>query len=365
MISNKDRETIRELATRWMELASLPVMKERKRLWRAVHDLKAERPVILVEVGSVGGFLDESELVCENPVLRAAEQRMRMTIRQAEEVGDDIVVEPYYRLGWRMGMPDYGVPVTMHGATDPSMGYSFNFPIKSPEDIKKLIKREIGVNRKKSRFMHETLEEAMGDILPVKLDNYDPFAYEFDCGEYGDFGFAGNFFLGLTWQLYRFIGNESLLYWLYDHPDAIHEIMQYMLDDRIAMFGEFVLPYLAKLSSMFGLVYYGCCERLDDRLEMIVEAIPNLRSVSVSGWSNQKKVAEILGSNYVYSRKPVPAHLSGATPYWELAEKDMRETCEAAGGGNLEILLRDLYDVNGDIPRLRKWVDMTKAVFKM
>ena len=90
------------------------------------------------------------------------------------------------------------------------------------------------------------------------------------------------------------------------------------------MYKEFVLPYLAKLSERFGLVYYGCCERVDDRLEMIIDAIPNLRSVSVSGWSNLAKTAEILGKNYVYSRKPTPAHISGPNPNWDLLEKDMQ-----------------------------------------
>ena len=51
MIAAKDREVIRALAERWMELAHLPVMAERKRLWKAVHDLRAERPVILVGQG--------------------------------------------------------------------------------------------------------------------------------------------------------------------------------------------------------------------------------------------------------------------------------------------------------------------------
>ena len=306
------------------------------------------------------------------------------------------------------------------------MGYKFNYPIATPEDISKLKKRTITVDREKTTLMKDTLEDAIGDILPVKVGNFDPFAYEFDCGEFGDFGFNGNFFFGLTWQLYRFLGNDSLPYWVYDHPDAIHELMEYLLEDRIEMFKkfedesllalntdsqmagprsygyasdlpdaetstgpvslknmwgwaesqesmiispdmykEFVLPYLAKLGSMFGLVYYGCCERMEDRLEMIVDAMPNLRSVSISGWSDLEKTAEILGSDYVYSRKPAPALLSGANPNWDLAEKDMKDTYKAAGQGNVEILFRDLYDVNGDISRIRKWVDMTKSIFGM
>jgi hypothetical protein len=281
------------------------------------------------------------------------------------------------------------------------------------------------VDREKTLRLKTMLEDVSGDILPVKLGNFDPFAYEFDVGEFGDLGFNGNFFFGLTWQLYRFIGNQNLLYWVYDQPQAIHQLMAYMLADRIAMFEffereglldlnsdsqmagprmygyvsdlpepgtrdkvalkdlwgwaesqefqmispdmykEFVLPYLAKLAARFGLVYYGCCERVDDRLEMIIDAIPNLRSVSVSAWSDLARTAEILGPKYVYSRKPRPAYLSGANPDWDMLEKDMRDTAAVTRDSNLEILYRDVYTVNGDRSRLRKWVDMTKAIFQI
>ena len=111
MIAGKDRSVIRELAESWMEFASLPVMQERKRLWKAVHDLKAERPVILFEADWIEGFVADSEIRCEDPFLRSVEKSMRIKLRQAEELGDDLVVEPHYRLGWRMQFSDYGVPV--------------------------------------------------------------------------------------------------------------------------------------------------------------------------------------------------------------------------------------------------------------
>jgi hypothetical protein len=427
MISEKDRTIIRDLAAKWMEVASLPVMDERKRLWKAVHDLKAERPVILFETDWIEGFVEEREILCDDPFLRSVEQTMRIRLRQAEELGDDQVIEPHYQLGWQMKFSDYGVPVEIRSARNKqeSIAYSFSFPIATPEDIGKLTKRTFGVDREKSLRLKETLEDVMGDILPVQLGNYDPFVYEFDVGEYGSLGFNGNFFFGLTWQVYRFIGNQGLLYWVYDDPDAIHRLMSYMLEDRIAMFdyceregllalntdsqmagprsygyvsdlpaadsqdevtlknlwgwaesqeaanispamyGEFVLPYLAKLSERFGLVYYGCCERVDDRLEMIIDAIPNLRSVSISGWSDFAKAAELLGKKYVYSRKPTPAYISGANPDWDQLEKDMRDTYAVARDCNVEILFRDVYTINGDRSRLRKWVEMTKSIFQM
>jgi hypothetical protein len=396
-------------------------------LWKAVHDLRAERPVILIETDWIEGYVTDEEILCEDPFLRSVERSMRITLRKAEELGDDLVVEPHYRLGWQMVLSDYGVPVEIRSAIgkEKSIAYSFSFPIATPDDVDRLRKRTFAVDREKSNRLKETLEDVMGDILPVKLGNFDPFKYEFDVGEFGDLGFNGNFFFGLTWQLYRFIGNQGLLYWVYDAPDAIHRMMSYLLEDRLALFdfcekegllalnsdsqmagprsygyvsdlpepdseapvtlkdlwgwaesqefesispemyGEFVLPYLAKLSEKFGLVYYGCCEGLDDRLEMIIDAIPNLRSVSVSGWSNFAKVAEMLGDKYVFSRKPIPAHMSGPNPDWDKLEKDMRDTYAAARDCNLQILFRDVYTTCGDRSRLSRWVDMTKSIFQI
>lgn len=426
MVSERDRQTIRGLAGRWMELAALPVMAERRRAWKAVNDLRSERPVILFETAWIDGFVADTELVCEDPFLRTVEKAMRITIRQAEELGDDIVVEPYYRVAWRLMVSDYGVPVPIHSPpSGNSIAYSFGFPLAKPEDIDRLRPRTFAVDREKSLACKARLEDVMGDLLPVRLGNIDPFVYEFDLGEFGDLGFTGDFFFGLTWQLYRLIGNQGLLYWLYDSPDAVHRLMRYMLDDRIAffeflerekllafntdnqmagprsygyvsdlpapdsaepvglkglwgwaesqefesvspvMFGQFVLPYLAELSRRFGLIYYGCCERIDDRLEQIVGAIPNLRSVSVSGWSNLSKTAEILCRKYVYSRKPRPAPISTPNPDWNLLEQDLKNTYAAARDCHLQILFRDVYTVHGDRSRLRRWVDLAKSVFQM
>jgi hypothetical protein len=422
MITKNDKNTIRELAVRWMEMASMDIMNERKRLWKAVHSLKMERPVILIETNTIDGFVSSDELSCEDPYLKAVERNMLDTLRHAEEVGDDIVIEPYFRITWQMQLSSFGVEVEVKPVVNPmndtSLGYTFNFPIKTTEDIKKLKKRKISVDREKTMQYKELLEDIMGDILPVRVGNYDPFLVD-----PGDEGWAGMFFFGLTWQVYRFIGNENLNYWLIDSPDSIHRLMTYMLEDRTsffdflekeklltlntdnqmagprsygyvsdlpdpetegdvtledlwgwaesqeaviispAMYKEFVLPYLAQLGSKFGLVYYGCCEPVDDRLDLIIDAMPNLRSVSVSGWADFKKVGDMLGKNYVYSRKPTPAFLSGAAPDWSLVEEDMRKTYDAAKNCNLEILIRDLYTINGDRPRLKKWVEMTKSVF--
>jgi hypothetical protein len=421
-ISSIERQVLRELATKWKAHASDPVMPERKRLWKAVHDLKPIRPAILFETASVDGFVDPSELRCADPFLRAVERNMRDTVRHADDVGDDIVVEPYFRFGWQLVLPSFGVEVkqkpALMGDNETSLGYTFNFPIEKPQDFSKLKKREFGVDREKTARFKAMLEDAFGDILEVRVGNYDPFV-----AEPGDEGFCGNFFFGLTWQIYRFIGNDGLLYWVYDAPETIHKLIAYMRDDRLAMFAfleregllvpntdtqmagpraygyvsglpgpdhkgpvklkdlwgwaesqetinispamykEFILPYQAALASRFGLIYYGCCEPVHDRLALLVEGIPNLRSVSVSGWSDLERVAEMLGNRYVYSRKPTPALVTGANPPWHLAKEDMLKTYKATKNCCVEILFRDLYTVNREMGRIAEWVRMTKAVF--
>lgn len=424
MTGSKDRDIIRPLAERWMELAHLPVMAERKRLWKAVHDLRAERPVILVETCMmIDEYTPLADLQCADPFLRNVERTMRTTVRHAEEIGDDVVVEPYFRLGWEIGVSNYGVSLGEYHATDGSgreVGYSFAFPIATPADVAKLRTRTKTVKRDETLRLKAVLEEVMGDVLPVRVGNVDPF--------YVDAGyrpFTGIGFVGLTMDLFKLIGNDNLLFWVYDEPETIHKLMAFLRDDRIeyfrwlegeglldvntdnqmagpcsygyieglpglshtgavhlkdqwgwaesqettmispAMFEEFFLPYIAEVASLFGVAYYGCCERVDDRWEPIRKAIPHLRSVSVSGWNDFERMGELLGRDYVYSRKPTPAYISGASPDWDLVREDVMKTKQAAENCNLEILFRDIYTIDHDRPRLSKWVEMTKGIFGM
>jgi hypothetical protein len=224
-------------------------------------------------------------------------------------------------------------------------------------------------------------------------------------------------------DLFKLIGNDNLLTWVYDNPRLIHSIMAVIRDDRKAhfrfmeteqllyantdtwmpcpgsygfvsdlpqsdnngtdvrlkdcwcwtdsqesapispaMFNEFFLPYIAEVTKPFGLTYYGCCEAVHDRFTFIQKAIPNLRAVSVSGWSDLARMGELLGKRYVYSRKPTPAYISGAHPDWDLLRKDVRDTLAAARDCNLELCFRDIYTIEGDRPRLARWVQMTRSL---
>jgi hypothetical protein len=421
MVQEKEVQSLRRLATRWMEHAASPVMDTRRRQWRAVKDLRAEKPMILVETCMLPDYIGADELVCVDPFIRNIEKSLYEIVRHADEIGDDIVVDPWFRIPWQLEISDYGVPITAHHATTSGgsdLAYSFNFGVQSETDARKLHLRTRGVNRRESYHQKELLEDIFGDILPVRLggwDHFDP--------DPGYRPWLGNLYGGLTMDLFKLIGNDNLLTWVYDNPKLIHSLMAVIRDDRKAhfrfmeregllyqntdtwmpcpgsygfvsdlhtpenegaavrlkdcwcwtesqesapvspaMFEEFFLPSIAEVTKPFGLTYYGCCEAVHDRFERIARAIPNLRAVSVSGWSDLARMGEMLDRKYVYSRKPTPAYISGAHPDWDLLKKDVRGTLDSAKNCSLEFCFRDIYTIDGDRARLARWVRMTRAM---
>ena len=137
-----------------------------------------ERPVILVETCMLPDYVGQDEMVCRDPYLRNIEKSLFEIVRHADEIGDDIVVDPYFRIPWEIQMSDYGVPLVAHHATatdGSDVGYSFDFGVQSDADIDKLHLRTRCVDRELSHRRHELLQDIFGDILPVRLGGYDWF----------------------------------------------------------------------------------------------------------------------------------------------------------------------------------------------
>jgi len=400
-----ERDVLRRLAGRLMELAHLPEMATRQRQWTALKDLRPERPMVFFETTSLEDYVVDEELHCQDPALRGVEKFMRWQIRHAEEVGDDIVIEPCWKIPWQVSGTNYGVEIQSTHAQDSAgqqHGYSFTHPIHTPDDLQRLTPRTWTVDREATRRWAARLDELFGDILPVVITGI---------------GFVHS---ALTQDAYKLIGNDNLLMWPYDEPEAIHRLMAYLREDRKAyftwlqqeellglnndwtfhgsacgyttdlpqagyagtprlrdlwswmesqettmhspeMFSEFFLPYMAEVAGLFGLIYYGCCEPVHDRFAMVREAIPHVRGVSVSPWCDKPQIAELLGKRHIFSRKPNPSPMSGATPDWEALEQDLDATLDAAKDCHLEFIYRDVYRINGDRPRLRKWVELVRS----
>jgi hypothetical protein len=284
-----------------------------------------------------------------------------------------------------------------------TLGYHFNHPLREPADVRKLRPRTRTVHRDRTLARARLLGDLFGDILPVEVRG------------------TGGHLPSVTSDLFRLIGNDNLLAWPYDAPEELRAAVAYLRDDRLAhyrwmeregllglnndshlvgsgspgfttalpapgrdgrvrlkdiwvwmesqettmispaMFADFCLPALAEVASRFGLVYYGCCEPVHDRWDRVVAAMPHIRAVSISPWCDQRFMAERLRRSRVFSRKPKPWLISGASPDWPAIERDLDETLAAARDGCLEIIYRDVYRIDGDRPRLRRLMDLARS----
>jgi hypothetical protein len=421
--SKQDIFVLRELAKRYREIADDPVMAERKLLWRDLHDLKPRRPMILFEPFSLAGYLSDYQFRCEDPVARAVETRMIYTIRQFDQLGDDIVVEPYFRLAWKgqnivSTGKDFGEIKIVEGtARDGGIAFKSDFPVKTPDDVKRMTPRTFKADRESVLGVQKALMDAFGDILPVYTGNFD----NFSASEIGDQPWCGNFFIGITWDTFKLIGAEKMMLWPYDEPEALMDLLKFLVDDKKRfftylqnegllcsntdnqfagpssygyvsdlpankpegvilkdlwgwaesqetqmispeMFAEFYLPPLAEVADMFGLLYYGCCERIDQKLQLILKALPKVRCISVSGWTDVDSVFEQMGGKYVASIKPFPAYVSTPTADWDVIVKAAEHAAAAAKKNNtpVEVLYRDAYSEVVTVDRVKEWIRIYK-----
>lgn len=129
---------------------------------------------------------------------------------------------------------------------------------------------------------------------------------------------------------------------------------QALSDVSPEMHWEFAVKHDLRWFEKWGVNYYGCCEALDRKHE-VLKQIPNLRKVSVSPWSDPEQAAANLGNDYVLSRKPNPAVLAMDKWDGEAARRDIRKFLEAAKGCHVELIMKDISTVRNEPSRLWEW----------
>lgn len=121
---------------------------------------------------------------------------------------------------------------------------------------------------------------------------------------------------------------------------------------------EFLLQYQMPIMTRFGLVNYGCCETLDNKIE-ILRGIPNLRRILMGPLANLKKGCEQIGSDYVVSWRPSPAMVSSGFDEQHV-RKTIRQGLEDSRSCHIEIMLKEMMTVQGDLSRLFKWTEIAR-----
>lgn len=94
MMTQKNRRILRDLARGVAGIASLPIMSERREMWKRHNRLERVRPMILVfPEGSWRELLPQSVLHCEGEKDREIEWELRRRIYCYEHIHDDMVIE--------------------------------------------------------------------------------------------------------------------------------------------------------------------------------------------------------------------------------------------------------------------------------
>ena len=111
------------------------------------------------------------------------------------------------------------------------------------------------------------------------------------------------------------------------HPTAGHlwgcSNAQIFTEVSPEMHWEFALRHDIPWLERWGLVYYGCCEVLDTKME-ILRRIPNLRKVSMNYRIHLDRAVRNVADQYVFSYKPNPAVFAGDTWHPDAARKELR-----------------------------------------
>lgn len=404
-IDDQDRVILRELAKKQHEYSQMESNQKRVKEWYAHNSLKGERPMIHLEMWTFAQEILPQRLKCTGEFAREVETNLYCNFLNQELFDDDRVTPDYYALNYDTHFDLFNIKIEKHNA-EGSVGHQFVSVVEDLEDdYDKLEDTDFGVDVETTMAKKQAIEECIGDILPVNLT--------MDC-----------LYSVPTQMIVHFMKMENMMYNIYDYPELFKEMMDRVANDTLAyyrmleekrlilptvggeslgqgswcynhelpdweeakkrslttkdvwgfmdsqetvgispaMFEEFIFPCYKKISEQYGLLSYGCCEPVDPIWDNCISKLENLRKVSISPWCNEEFMGERLrGSKVIYHRKPSPNFLGiGTTLDEEAVRAHIRASLMAAKGCKMEITQRDVYSINHDIAKAKRYVDIIK-----
>lgn len=406
-LTARDMDILRGLASQVAEIAALAVHKEKAELWQRLNDLDSVRPMVWINEipWNEMNVDDELTLRAEHPWARDQERELRRLLYQWKHLPGDMVVSDYLSCPLVVHSTDFGivedVDIVKTDETNDIVSRHFHIQIKEAEDIQKIKMPRVTHNEEATEIRYQAMCEAYRGIMPVRK--------------------VGQTHIWFTpWDyLIRWWGVQEAMLDLVMRPDMVHAAVDRMVDAWMVELDQFVEQNLLSLDNdntrvgsggygytsalpgndydpayvkphnmwgcsnaqafsevspdmhwefaiehdmrwleRWGMVYYGCCEPLDGKLD-ILRRIPNLRKISVSPWCGTERVIQGIGSDYVISHKPNPAILAEST--WDpvQAGKNIRDFLDKAEGRcHIELIMKDISTVRYDPKRLWAWAEI-------
>ena len=168
--SQPDRTILRDLATRVAEIASLPIMAERRAMWKSHNSLRRPRPMILVfPEGSWRELLPVDTLSCQNAEARAIERSLRMRIYYHDHLNDDTVIEGDWVVHKAVQNSGWGLEPRFTPSTMETGAWAFDPVILEPADLAKLQMPQITHDAQETERRLDDAQELFGDILQIRF----------------------------------------------------------------------------------------------------------------------------------------------------------------------------------------------------
>lgn len=400
MISLKEKERLRELAAMQLEIANSEKNLVRTNEWIEHNACRGKRPMIHLETNFFTQEVLLPRMQCEDPMARRIEERLLQNFYNMQVLDDDKVVPPYFGVWWDMEMKPWGFEVKKEVASDGGLGQHFAEQVEElGEEIHKFRHSEFRLKINETNEYAKAAEDVFGDILPVKR-----VGKSMTCW--------------LTQDLVHIMGMQNMCYALYDYPDEFVQVLDRLADDYLEffekwrdsgllypttgyeecnqgsicltdelpsegpvdlnqvwlhmdsqetinvspdMFGSMVWDSYKKVAERFGLVSFGCCDPLE-RLWPYLSQLKNLRKASISPWTDEEYMGEVLSDKkIIYQRKASPNYI-GVT---EMLDEDawrnhINKTLECARNCKLELTVRDVYTIHNNVNKIKRAVEIMR-----
>jgi hypothetical protein len=173
-IPKGDIAVLRELASRYAEIAALPEQAERVARWREVNDLRGGRPLIWVNEVCWHEMNVEDELTprCESAVGFRLETVLRRQLYQWRHMRGDMVLENAIDAPFILTNSGFGLSVSADVAETSSestiASRHFHNQIKTLEDVEKIQTPVIRVDERRTQAFYECYRDIFSGILPVR-----------------------------------------------------------------------------------------------------------------------------------------------------------------------------------------------------
>ena len=414
---HEDKVVLTELAHKVREIAEKPIQAERREKWRTLNSLKMERPML-----NVNGFMwwdelypDETTLKCKHPACRTVERELRQRILH-DWLNNDTVIEPFVVLkaiygGNYINTPEMGDlhfckntwGVNFERIQSSDGAWDIKPVIEELDDFNKMKAPKHIINEELTSEYEEITNDYIGDIIPVVMDR-GPMIRTY-CAS-------------LLHDLIQLRGYENVLYDLYENPEWLKKVLSFMTDGVLelhnmaerngdfrsintfnqtmtycnelpdpsascesvkrsslwnylesqefdvvspAQTDEFCIQYHKLLAQDYGLIAFGCCEKLVNKIS-ILRQFKNLRIIAVNAWTDvwdvMPKYADQIGKDYVISLRPNPSSSLCNGFNADLLQDYLKAAKHCFAGLNYEINLKDVLTIRKDQNALKSWVDM-------